>query len=73
MLCDPYNPYLFEIVDFSIVTQPEIGEFLHPDRLHAIQLINNCQAVETKTTIGESIDVLKTKRIGTSVCYLHGT
>lgn len=70
---DPYNTYLFEIVDFSIVTQPQIGELLHPDRLHAIQLINNREAMETKTTVGESIDVLETKCIGTSVCDLHGT
>lgn len=68
-----YNTYLFEIVDFSIVTQPQIWEFLHPDRLHAIQLINNRKAVEAKTTVGESIDILETKGIRTSVCYLHGT
>ncbi|KAI6074557.1 Protachykinin-1 isoform X2 [Aix galericulata] len=38
-------------IDFSIVTQPQIGELLHPDRLHAIQLINNREAMETKTTV----------------------
>lgn len=69
---EPYS-YLFEIVDFSIVTQPQIRELLHPDRLHAIQLVNNRKAVETKTTVGESIDILKTKCIRTSMRYLHGT
>jgi len=70
-----YDPhaYLFEVVDFSIVAQPQIRELLHPDRLHAIQLVNNREAVETKTTVGESIDILKTKCIRTSMCYLHGT
>lgn len=69
---EPY-PYLFKIVDFSIVTQPQIRELLHPDRLHAIQLVNNRKAVETKTAVGESIDILKTKCIRTSMSYLHGT
>lgn len=61
------------VVDFTIVTEPQIRIFLHSYWLHSKQGVNHCQPVKSKTAVGVSIDILEAKCIWPPVCNLHGT
>ena len=61
------------VVDFTVVTKPQIRIFLHSDWLHSKQLVNHCQPMKSKAAVGVSIDILKAKCIWTPVCNLHST
>lgn len=65
--------YRLMVIDFTVVTKPQIREFLHSNWLHPKQLVNHCQPMKSKAAVGVSIDVLKTKCIWTPVCNLHRT
>lgn len=61
------------IVNLPVVTQPQEWKLFDSQRLHAIQLVHNRQAMEAKTTVSEAINILYAKGIRSSVSDLHGT
>jgi hypothetical protein len=61
------------VVDFTIVTEPQIRVFPHSYRLHSKQRVNHSQAVKAKAAVGVSIDILKAKCIWPPVRDLHRT
>lgn len=61
------------IVDFTIVTEPQIRVFFDSNWLHPKQLVNHSQPVKPKAAVGIPIDIFKTKCIRTPVCNLHST
>lgn len=69
----PGFTYRLVVVDFTIVTQPQIRIFPHSYWLHSKQGVNHRQPVEAKAAVGVSIDVLKTECIWAPVRNLHRT
>ena len=61
------------VVNLSIVAEPQEWKLLNAQRLHAIQLVHDSQAVEAKTAVGEAIDILEAEGIRAPVSNLHGT
>lgn len=61
------------VVDFTVVTEPQIRIFPHSYGLHSKQGVNHRQAVKAKAAVGVSIDVLKAKCIWPPVRNLHRT
>lgn len=64
--------YRLMVVDFAIVAEPQEGELLDAQGLHAIQLVHDGQAVEAEAAVGEAVDVLEAKGVGAPVSDLHG-
>lgn len=61
------------VVDFAVVTEPQIRVLPHSYGLHSKQRINHGQAVKSKAAVGVPIDILKTKGIWPPVRNLHCT
>lgn len=66
------SPYREMVVNLSVVAEPQEGKLLDAQRLHAIQLVHDSQAVEAKAAVGEAIDVLEAEGVRAPVSYLHG-
>jgi hypothetical protein len=59
------------VVDLPVVDEPQVGELLDADGLHAIQLVYDSQAMEAEATVCEAVDILKTKSVWAPVGDLH--
>ena len=64
---------LLVVVDFTVVTEPQVRIFLHSNWLHSKQLVNYSQPVKSKAAIGVPINIFKMECIQTPVCNLHST
>lgn len=60
------------VVDLTIVTQPQIGELLDAQRLHAVQLVHDSEAVKPEAAVGETVDILKAESVRTAMSDFHG-
>ena len=64
--------YRLEVVDLPVVAQPQVGELLDAQGLHAMQLVHDGQPVEAEAAVVETIDVLEAEGVGPPVRDLHG-
>lgn len=60
------------VINLSVVAEPQEGELLDAQGLHAVQLVHDGQPVEAETAVGEAIDVLKAEGVGAPVSDPHG-
>lgn len=60
------------VVDLPVVAQPQKGEPLDPEGLHAVQLVHDGQPVEAEAAVGEAVDVLEAEGVRPPVGDLHG-
>ena len=67
------STYSVMVVDLAVVAEPQEGELLDPQRLHAVQLVHDSQPVEAEAAVGVAVDILEAERIRPAVRYLHGT
>lgn len=61
------------VVDLAVVAKPKVRELLDAQRLHAVQLVHDCQSMEAEATVGEAVDILKSEGVRPTVSDLHGT
>jgi len=58
------------VVDLTVVDHPDVRHADNPDRLHAVEVVHNGQAVEAESAVDEVVDVLEAEAVGPAVSDL---
>jgi hypothetical protein len=60
------------VVDLTIVDHPDVGHAHDSDGLHAIEIVNNGQAMEAEGTVLEVVHILESEAVRSAMSDLKG-